>query len=144
MIRPLCRWQPVRMSIIPCICPMGSFTTLPDVLTAMLSPSSHFSLFRKVCTSTSHRHLCSCTYHVRHPGERHHQHDADFRKFRRQLFHTSLHRVLLSLKPGMTTPEVVRYADGHFRRTIYGLGPYIADYPEQALLACVVQGWCPK
>jgi hypothetical protein len=27
---------------------------------------------------------------------------------------------------------------------IYGLGPYIADYPEQALLACIVQNWCPK
>ncbi|KAF7348718.1 hypothetical protein MVEN_01390700 [Mycena venus] len=27
---------------------------------------------------------------------------------------------------------------------IYGLGPYIADYPEQVLLACVVQGWCPR
>ena len=25
-----------------------------------------------------------------------------------------------------------------------GVGPYIADYPEQALLACIVQGWCPK
>ncbi|KAL6310202.1 hypothetical protein BKA93DRAFT_814481 [Sparassis latifolia] len=40
--------------------------------------------------------------------------------------------------------EVTRCADGHFRRVIYGLGPYIADYPEQALLACIVQGWCPK
>jgi hypothetical protein len=44
----------------------------------------------------------------------------------------------------MTAPEVVHFPDGHFRRVIYGLGPYIADYPEQALLACVVQGWCPK
>jgi hypothetical protein len=44
----------------------------------------------------------------------------------------------------MTTPEVARFPDGHFRRVIYGLGPYIADYPEQALLACIVQGWCPK
>ncbi|KIL54002.1 hypothetical protein M378DRAFT_93272, partial [Amanita muscaria Koide BX008] len=35
-----------------------------------------------------------------------------------------------------------RYADGHYRRTIYGIGPYIADYPEQVLLSCVVQGWC--
>ncbi|KAI0246259.1 hypothetical protein BJV78DRAFT_1277264 [Lactifluus subvellereus] len=34
--------------------------------------------------------------------------------------------------------------DGHFCHVIYGLGPYIADYPEQALLACIVQGWCPK
>ncbi|KAN0137167.1 hypothetical protein V8E53_005164 [Lactarius tabidus] len=23
------------------------------------------------------------------------------------------------------------------------LGPYIADYPEQALLTCIIQGWCP-
>lgn len=44
----------------------------------------------------------------------------------------------------MTIPEVVRCSDGHFRRAIYGLGPYIADYPEQALLTCVVQGWCPR
>lgn len=52
--------------------------------------------------------------------------------------------MLESLKPGMTTPEVVRSPDGHFRRAVYGLGPYIADYPEQALLACIVQNWCPK
>ncbi|OBZ65559.1 hypothetical protein A0H81_14416 [Grifola frondosa] len=68
--------------------------------------------------------------------------DVKFRKFRKQLFHTSLARILQSLKPGMTTPEVTRCGDGHFRRVIYGLGPYIADYPEQALLACIVQGWC--
>lgn len=43
----------------------------------------------------------------------------------------------------MTTPEVTRCPDGHLRRVIYGLGPYIADYPEQVLAACVVQGWCP-
>jgi len=44
----------------------------------------------------------------------------------------------------MTTPEVVRFPDGHFRKVIYGIGPYIADYPEQAMLACIVQGWCPR
>lgn len=48
------------------------------------------------------------------------------------------------LRAGMTTPEVMLFPDGHYRRVIFGLGPYIADYPEQALLACVVQGWCPK
>ncbi|KAI1782207.1 hypothetical protein LXA43DRAFT_1069135 [Ganoderma leucocontextum] len=69
--------------------------------------------------------------------------DVQYRKFRRQLFHSSLSRILQSLKPGMTTPEVVHCGDGHFRKVIYGLGPYIADYPEQALLACIVQGWCP-
>ncbi|KAJ6623241.1 hypothetical protein B0H10DRAFT_2162545 [Mycena sp. CBHHK59/15] len=44
----------------------------------------------------------------------------------------------------MKQPRITRYADGHFRRTIYGLGPYIADYPEQALLTCIIQGYCPR
>ncbi|EAU88020.1 hypothetical protein CC1G_12172 [Coprinopsis cinerea okayama7 len=69
--------------------------------------------------------------------------DPKFRHFRRQLFHTSLRHILSSLEPYMTTPRITRCGDGYFRRVIYGLGPYIADYPEQALLACIVQGWCP-
>lgn len=44
----------------------------------------------------------------------------------------------------MTTPDIVRFPDGHFRKVVYGLGPYIADYPEQCLLASTLQGWCPK
>ena len=44
----------------------------------------------------------------------------------------------------MTTPELARTPDGHYRRVIYSIGPYIADYPEQALLTCIVQGWCPQ
>ncbi|THH20301.1 hypothetical protein EUX98_g8604 [Antrodiella citrinella] len=47
------------------------------------------------------------------------------------------------LKAGMTTPEVVQCPDGFYRRVIYGLGPYIADYPEQVLASCIVSGWCP-
>ena len=43
----------------------------------------------------------------------------------------------------MSTPEVVRCPDGHFRRAIWGIGPYVADYPEQVLVANIVQGWCP-
>ena len=73
-----------------------------------------------------------------------HQNDANFRKFRRQLLHSSLAKILESLQPFMNEPEIVRCADGYFRRVIYGLGPYIADYPEQALLACIVQGWCTR
>ncbi|KIM76997.1 hypothetical protein PILCRDRAFT_12366 [Piloderma croceum F 1598] len=68
----------------------------------------------------------------------------NFRKFRRQLLHSSLAKMLECLKPFMTEPDIVRCTDGHFRRAIYGLGPYIADYPEQCLLACIVQGWCPR
>jgi hypothetical protein len=73
-----------------------------------------------------------------------HTESADFRRFRRQLFHASLATILSSLKPGMTVPEVVLCPDGHFRLIIWGLGPYIADYPEQLLLCCIVQGWCPR
>lgn len=67
-----------------------------------------------------------------------------FRNFRRQLFHRSLSAILTSLKPGMTQYEVLRCGDGHFRRIIYGLGPYIADYEEQVVLSCCVKNWCPK
>ena len=61
-----------------------------------------------------------------------------------KFFEKRNNQILQSLQPYMEKPEVVRYGDGHYRRTIYGLGPYIADYPEQVLLACIVQGWCPR
>jgi hypothetical protein len=67
-----------------------------------------------------------------------------FREFKHQLFHTSLTKILHTLKPGMATPEVVRCYDGHFRKAIYTIGPYIADYPEQVLVTCVVSTWCPR
>ncbi|KAF8133246.1 hypothetical protein EV363DRAFT_1397483 [Boletus edulis] len=73
-----------------------------------------------------------------------HSSDANFRAFHRQLFHSSLSFILQSLKPAMTTPEVVKYGDGFFRRIIYSLGPYIADYEEQVLLTCIVRGWCAR
>ncbi|KAL1753654.1 hypothetical protein FB107DRAFT_217331 [Schizophyllum commune] len=67
-----------------------------------------------------------------------------YQRFCRQLYHACLARVFRPLKAGMTAPEVVLCADGHYRRVVYGLGPYIADYPEQVWLAGIVQGWCPK
>ncbi|KAG1786809.1 hypothetical protein EV424DRAFT_1356686 [Suillus variegatus] len=73
-----------------------------------------------------------------------HAADPKFRKFCRQLFQSSLAKILERLRPGMTNPKVVRFRDGHFRHVIYGLGPYIADYEEQVLLACIVQGWCAR
>jgi hypothetical protein len=70
--------------------------------------------------------------------------DANFCKFCCQLLHSSLAKMLESLWPGMTKPDIVCCPDGHFWWAIYGLGLYIADYPEQALLACIMQNWCPK
>jgi hypothetical protein len=77
-------------------------------------------------------------------AERDHEDSAEFRTFRRHLFHTSLAAILESFRPAMEKPEVTKCPDGHYRRVIYGLGPYIADYPEQCLIACIVQGWCPR
>jgi hypothetical protein len=44
--------------------------------------------------------------------------DASFHKFHHQLLYSSLAKILESFKPGMTTPEVVHFPDGHFRRVI--------------------------
>ncbi|KJA19664.1 hypothetical protein HYPSUDRAFT_69092 [Hypholoma sublateritium FD-334 SS-4] len=88
----------------------------------------------------------NCVHHVHHNAlmllgflsipktESAHQNTNEFRKFQRSLFHGSLNQILQPLKQYMEAPEI----------TIYGLGPYIADYPEQVLLACIVQGWCPR
>ncbi|KAJ7888963.1 hypothetical protein B0H14DRAFT_3081915 [Mycena olivaceomarginata] len=75
-------------------------------------------------------------------SDRKYDNDPEFRKFKRQLYHASLAAVLSTLKPGMTTPVVRRCPDGHFRRIIYDFGPFIADYPEQVMLAGIVQNWC--
>ncbi|KAH8979428.1 hypothetical protein EDB86DRAFT_3067048 [Lactarius hatsudake] len=50
----------------------------------------------------------------------------------------------MPLKPYMMKPRVMRCPDGHFRHTIFGLGPYIVDYPEQVWLAGIVSTWCPN
>ena len=68
----------------------------------------------------------------------------EFRLFVKELYHTSLAQILLPLRPGMTTPHVMKCPDGHYCRAIFELGPFIADYPEQVYLAGIVQGWCPK
>ena len=77
-------------------------------------------------------------------AEKEHSNSPKFQLFRRQLFHTSLSHILSSLRPAMSKPEVVKCADGLYRRVIYSLGPYIADYPEQVLVSGIVQGWCPR
>ncbi|KAH6899178.1 hypothetical protein BKA70DRAFT_1198427 [Coprinopsis sp. MPI-PUGE-AT-0042] len=67
-----------------------------------------------------------------------------FQRFCRQLYHSCLEAVFQPLREWMTKYRVVKCPDGHFRRAIFGLGPYIADYPEQVYLAGIVSNWCPK
>ncbi|KAI9069864.1 hypothetical protein FKP32DRAFT_1558895 [Trametes sanguinea] len=72
------------------------------------------------------------------------EHDEEFRIFKKSLYHGSLATLLEPLRPGMTTPHVVLCPDGHYRRAVFELGPFIADYPEQVYLSGVVSGWCPR
>ncbi|KAK0227298.1 hypothetical protein EDD85DRAFT_957914 [Armillaria nabsnona] len=77
-------------------------------------------------------------------GDRNHDDDAVFCVFKKQLYHTSIAAILQSLKPAMTQPVIHRCPDGHFCCVVYDLAAFIADYPEQVLLAGIVSGWCAK
>ena len=75
-----------------------------------------------------------------HVADKRHAGSEAFRNFRRQLSHTTIAQMLEPLRKGITTPEPMRCPDGHFRRSIFGVGPYIGDYPEQCMLSAIVQG----
>lgn len=61
-----------------------------------------------------------------------------------QIFHSAIACMLQSLKATITMLKVVQCLEGHFHHAVYSFDPYIGDYPEQALLSCIVQGWCVK
>ncbi|TBU36576.1 hypothetical protein BD309DRAFT_995548 [Dichomitus squalens] len=75
---------------------------------------------------------------------REHSDTAAFRICKKQLYHAALAHLLEPLRPWMTTPRVLRCPDGHYRRAIFEIGPFIADYPEQVYVSGVVSKWCPK
>jgi hypothetical protein len=64
--------------------------------------------------------------------------------FCRQLYHICLDLIFAPLKAHAMKPKIMKCPDGHFRQVIFGLGPYIADYPEQVWLTGIVSNWCPK
>ncbi|KAJ7099636.1 hypothetical protein C8R43DRAFT_1092365 [Mycena crocata] len=75
-------------------------------------------VYNNVCRA--HRNAVTLVAFLAIPKtDRENQDTAEFRTFRQNLFHG-------------------------YRRVIYGLGPYIADYLEQVLLVCTVQGWCAR
>lgn len=77
-------------------------------------------------------------------ADRKYDNDPVFRKFKKQLYHSSIAAILSTVRAAMSLPIVLRCPDNHFRRVIFGLGPFIADYPEQVFLTGIKQGWCPR
>jgi Plavaka transposase len=142
VIKPQFRLPPDTQNIGQYTCPLETSTIMFDVHTRMASSFLVFWPYPRVSHFISYIETHTDSDPV--SAEKKYKNDVSYRKFRQQLLHTSLVKMLAPLKPGMTTPEVARCPDGHFRKVIYDLGPYIADYPEQALLACIVQGWCLK
>jgi Plavaka transposase len=133
--------QQVTQNIGHCMPQLAIFTIMSGVRMVQGFPLSPFWLSRRVSVLIHSDLICTPDIHLAIKAD---ANSVDFRQFRRKLFHVSLSTILESLRPGETTPEVFRCSDGHYRRVIWGLGPYIADYPEQALLACIVQNWCAK
>lgn len=78
------------------------------------------------------------------PGSRSEADSETFRTFRRQLLQNSLTVILQCFGEHFEVPEVVICSDNHFRRAIYGIGPYIADYQEQVMIAAIVGNWCVR
>ena len=85
-----------------------------------------------------------CCIYLSHLAQQKHHNKLAFLIFCCQLYHTCLMKIFKPLKAGMTSPEMIHCPDGHWQHAIYGLGPYIADYPKQVFLAGIVQNWCPK
>ncbi|KAG1720920.1 uncharacterized protein EDB91DRAFT_1240360 [Suillus paluster] len=115
--------ETIGSTFVPII--LGSDKTTVSVATGN---NEYYPLYLSI--GNVHNNVCPTNKHTD---------DPKFRKFHRQLFHSSLSRILASLQPGMSKPEIMKFGDGHFWRVIYRLGPYISDYEEQVLLACIVR-----
>jgi hypothetical protein len=70
--------------------------------------------------------------------------NSNFQMFCRQMYHICLNLIFAPLKAHSTVPKIMKCPDGHFCHIIFGLGLYIADYPEQVWLTGIVSHWCPK
>ncbi|KAG1842603.1 hypothetical protein F4604DRAFT_1884713 [Suillus subluteus] len=125
---------------------LGSDKTTVSVATGQ---NDYYPLY--VSAGNLHNNICRAHqesvslvgFHSIPTTERGHEDSKEYLHFHRHLFHTSLRAILESFRLAMQKPEIVKCTDGHYRRAVYGLGLYIADYPDQSLLACTIQGWCP-
>ncbi|KAH8918181.1 hypothetical protein BT69DRAFT_1338409 [Atractiella rhizophila] len=71
------------------------------------------------------------------------KHTERYRSFSQQLFHATLQHIFRELAALSNEGMFVQCADGFYRQVYPFLATWIADYPEQALLAGVLRGRCP-
>ena len=132
--------QRARMNTGPFIYPSDTFTIMFDEHTVM---ELHYWTFLPT-QRVSHLFIYFLLTNWLLLASKEHVDDVLFWKFHHQLVHTPLAKILAPLKVAMEVPEVTQFPGGHFHQAIYSLGPYITNYPKQALLACIVQDWCAK
>ncbi|KAL4081233.1 hypothetical protein J3A83DRAFT_4356016 [Scleroderma citrinum] len=112
---------------------LGSDKTTVSVATRQNNYYPLYLSIRNVHNSvhcTHHNGIVLIGFLAMPKATREHAGKASFWNFWQQLFRPPL-------------PEVTAFGDGHYQHVIYGFGPYIVDYEEQALLACIVHNWCP-
>ena len=134
---------PVIKNITQCIFHQAYSLILPAAGMEMQFCLLHFYRYQKVCLIFYSTFSLLFLIFIYIASKRQRKW-AEFQLFCHQLYHRCLEIVFEPLKPYMETHKVIKCPDGHFRRAIFSLGPYIADYPEQVWLAGIVSNWCPK
>ncbi|KAI6008589.1 hypothetical protein EDC04DRAFT_2871475 [Pisolithus marmoratus] len=135
----------VRATLVPII--LGSDKTTISIATGQTDYYPLYLSIGNVHNTTCHTHhnvVVLIGFLAMPKTTREHANTPAFRKFKKQLFHSSLGRILRSLRAAMTIPETVLFSDQYYRCVIYSLAAYIADYEEQVLLSGIMHNWCPK
>ena len=74
-----------------------------------------------------------------------HQKNELFVTLKSNLMHRMIEKIFSPLKSAMKEPKIMRCGDGFYRRVILSIGAHIVtDAVEEAAIAGIMYGWCPK